>query len=81
MKIIKTIVAFIAAATEKDSNQSRGAPLWRCKRPLVHRIPLGYLRCPETAMLVGVALNALPGVPESHPPVGKPRESAEGFRA
>ena len=31
-------------------------------------------------MLVGVALNALPGVPESHPPVGKPRESAEGFR-
>ena len=42
---------------------------------------IAFLRCPETAMLVGVAPNALPGVPESHPPVGNPRESAEGFRA
>ena len=36
---------------------------------------------PRNSDAVGVAPNALPGVPESHPPVGQPRESAEGFRA
>ena len=62
--------------------ESRGpVALWRCIRPLVHGIPLGHLRCSEIAMLVGVAPNALPGVPESHLPVGQPWESAEGFRA
>ena len=29
-------------------------------------------------MLVGVALNALPGVPESHPPVGQPENRLRG---
>ena len=43
----------IATATIK-ATLFRGAPLWRCKRPVVHSIPLG----PETVMLLGVAPTA-----------------------
>ena len=54
-------MASIAAATEKDSNQSRGAPLRRCKRSWSMAFHYGTFGAQKTAMPAGL--------PQMHRPV------------